>query len=311
MLVAQNVRSRLKRRFWGGHGLSNGEAPTDERIGHSCRVTVDLVRPVGRWVLGTEVLLVLGLSLGQSALYSVVTIIARLTADRPLSQQTATLNASQSARPWLDLAYQLLGIFFALVPVLLAVHLLNRDRTLDPDGLLDRDGLLDQGRSGARRALGLDGRRCGSDLARGGALAAAIGLPGLGLFWVAAHLGVNATLVPASLPALWWAVPVLILSAAQNAILEEVVVVGYLVTRLRQLGWRPGAMIAASALLRGSYHLYQGFGAFVGNAVMGVVFALFFLRTRRVLPLVVAHALLDVVAFVGYALLPRAWFDWL
>jgi hypothetical protein len=36
---------------------------------------------------------------------------------------------------------------------------------------------------------------------------------------------------------------------------------------------------------------------------MGVVFAGFFLRTRRVLPLVVAHALLDIAAFVGYALL--------
>ncbi|MBF9131698.1 CPBP family intramembrane metalloprotease [Plantactinospora sp. S1510] len=280
-------------------------------------MTVDLARPLSRRVLGTEVLLVLGLSLGQSAVYSAVTIIARLTADRPLSQQTATLNASQSARPWLDLTYQLLGIFFALVPVLLAIHLLNRDRPLDRDGLLDREGLLDrngvldQGRGGARWALGLDGRRPGRDLAWGAALAAAIGLPGLGLFWVAAHLGVNANVVPANLPDLWWAVPVLVLSAAQNAILEEVVVVGYLMTRLREMSWRIGAVIAASALLRGSYHLYQGFGAFLGNAVMGVVFGLFFLRTKRVLPLVVAHTLLDVVAFVGYALLPRSWFDWL
>ncbi|GAB3966936.1 CPBP family intramembrane glutamic endopeptidase [Plantactinospora veratri] len=274
-------------------------------------MTVDLARPLSRRVLGTEVLLVLGLSLGQSAVYSAVTIVARLTADRPLSQQTATLNASQSARPWLDLTYQLLGISFALVPVLLAVHLLDRDRILDRDGLLAPDAVPEQRRGGAREVLGLDARRPGPDLAWGAALAAAIGLPGLGLFWIAAHLGVNASVVPASLPDLWWAVPVLVLSAAQNAILEEVVVVGYLMTRLRELGWRIGAVVAASALLRGSYHLYQGFGAFVGNAVMGVVFALFFLRTKRVLPLVVAHTLLDVAAFVGYALLPKEWFDWL
>ena len=238
-------------------------------------------------------LLVLGVSLGQSAIYALVTLAARLTADRPLSQQTATLNASQSPRPWLDLTYQLLNIVFALVPVLLAVHLLNRDR------------------GDARRVLGLDARRPGRDLLWGATLAAAIGLPGVGLFWVAARLGVNASVVPAALPQLWWTVPVLILSAAQNAVLEEVVVVGYLVTRLRNLGWRLGAVIGASAVLRGSYHLYQGLGAFVGNAVMGVVFALFFLRSRRVVPLIVAHTLLDVVAFVGYALLPREWFDWL
>jgi membrane protease YdiL (CAAX protease family) len=61
-------------------------------------------------------------------------------------------------------------------------------------------------------------------------------------------------------------------------------------------------VIAASAVLRGSYHLYQGFGGFIGNAVMGVAFAALFVRTRRVGPLIVAHTILDVVAFVGYAL---------
>ncbi|PZF99767.1 CPBP family intramembrane glutamic endopeptidase [Micromonospora deserti] len=256
-------------------------------------MTLELTRPVSRGTLGTETALVLGLSLGQSAVYAAVSIVAKLTAEGPLSKQTAALNTSASARPWLDLTYQLLGIVFALVPVLLAVHLLARDPG-DP-----------------LRTLGLDARRPGQDLARGAGLAALIGLPGLALFWVAAQLGLNATLVPAALPEIWWAVPVLILAAAQNAVLEEVIVVGYLVTRLRQLQWRVGAIIVTSALLRGSYHLYQGFGAFVGNAVMGVVFSLCYLRTRRVMPLVVAHTLLDVVAFVGYALLPRDWFNWL
>jgi membrane protease YdiL (CAAX protease family) len=256
-------------------------------------VTVDLeqspVRVESRTRLSAEILIVLALSLGQSAIYSLVTIVARLTASAPLSQQTATLNPSQSARPYLDLTYQLLGIFFALIPVALALYLLRSPRSL----------------------LGLDARRPWFDLGWGFALAAAIGLPGLGLVFVAAQLGINANLVPAALPHLWWAVPVLILSAAQNAILEEIVVVGYLVTRLRDLGWKLVWVVLASAVLRGSYHLYQGFGAFLGNAVMGVVFALFFIRTRRVLPLVVAHTLLDVVAFVGYSLLPHSWFSWL
>jgi membrane protease YdiL (CAAX protease family) len=238
-----------------------------------------------------EVLLVLGVSLGQSAIYAMVSITARLTADRPLSQQTATLNASQSPRPYLDLTYQLLGILFALVPVLLAIHLLNRERD-------------------ARATLGLNLRRPAFDLWSGMALAALIGVPGLFLYLGAHRLGINATVVPAALPDLWWAVPVLMLAAAQNAILEEVVVVGYLMTRLEEMGWRVRAIIATSALLRGSYHLYQGFGGFVGNAVMGVIFAFFYLRTRRVVPLVIAHTLLDVVAFIGYTLVKdeTSWF---
>lgn len=275
----------------GDVGAAAGPTPKD--VGQSGAVTVELQRPATRRMLGTETLLVLGLSLGQSAVYATVSIIAKLTADGPLSKQTAALNTSASPRPWLDLTYQLLGIVFALLPVLLAVHLLARDPG-DP-----------------ARTLGLDARRPGQDLARGAGLAALIGLPGLALFWAAAQLGVNATLVPAALPELWWTVPVLILAAVQNSVLEEVIVVGYLVTRLRQLQWRIGAIVATSALLRGSYHLYQGFGAFLGNVVMGVVFSLFYLRTRRVMPLIVAHTLLDVVAFVGYAMLPREWFDWL
>jgi membrane protease YdiL (CAAX protease family) len=94
---------------------------------------------------------------------------------------------------------------------------------------------------------------------------------------------------------------VLVLSAAQNAILEEVLVAGYLLHRLRQLGWSDNRALLVSALLRGSYHLYQGFGGFAGNVAMGLVFGRLYQRWGRVTPLVVAHTLIDVVAFVGYA----------
>jgi membrane protease YdiL (CAAX protease family) len=245
--------------------------------------------PATQSQLRFEVGIVLLLSLGQSAVYSVVSLVAKLTAGRPLSQQTATLNPSQSPRPYLDLTYQLLGIFFAVIPVLLALYLLGRERS----------------------ALGLDLRRPRFDLGWGVLLAAGIGLPGLLLVYAAAKLGINAQIVPAALQPVWWAVPVLILAAIQNAVLEEVIVVGYLITRLRQLGLRPSVVVGLSAVLRGSYHLYQGFGAFVGNAVLGVVFALFFLRFKRVMPLIVAHSLLDIAAFVGYTLLPKAWLSWL
>ncbi|MEV6488220.1 CPBP family intramembrane glutamic endopeptidase [Actinoplanes sp. NPDC051633] len=238
---------------------------------------------------GIEVAIVLLLSLGASAVYAVVSLIAKLTAGPPLSQQTATLNPSQSPRPYLDLTYQMLGIFFALVPVLLALYLLGRRRA----------------------ELGRPFLRPAYDLGWGFGLAAAIGIPGLLLVYVAAQLGLNAQIVPAALQPVWWAVPVLILKAVENAVVEEVIVVGYLMTRLRSLEWRLWHIVAASAVLRGSYHLYQGFGAFVGNAVMGVIFALFFRRSKRVMPLVIAHSLLDIVAFVGYTLLPDSWLSWL
>jgi membrane protease YdiL (CAAX protease family) len=256
-------------------------------------VTVDREAVVGRRTVTVEIVIVLLLSLGQSAVYAVVSLIAKLTAGKPLSQQAAVLNQSQSPRPYLDLTYQLLGIVFALIPVALALYLLARDQ-LQP-----------------RRTLGLTASRPGFDLGWGTLLAAGIGIPGLLLVYVARLLGISADIVPAALQSVWWAIPVLILSAIENAVLEEVIVVGYLITRLRGLGMSLPWIIACSAVLRGSYHLYQGFGAFVGNAVMGVVFALFFLRTKRVMPLIVAHSILDTAAFVGYTLVPQSWLTWL
>ena len=77
--------------------------------------------------LGIETLLVLGVSLGASAVGSVLSIIEKLTRPVPLSSQTTSMNNAQTPdRPWLDLAYQLVNIALPLVAVLLAIYLLNR-----------------------------------------------------------------------------------------------------------------------------------------------------------------------------------------
>jgi membrane protease YdiL (CAAX protease family) len=123
------------------------------------------------------------------------------------------------------------------------------------------------------------------------------------LYIAAFHFGLSLKIVPESLPAVWWRIPVLLLSAAHDGLLEEILVIGYLLRRLGQLGWTPWKAILAAAVLRGSYHLYQGFGAFIGNAVMGVIFGLLYRRWGRVTPLVIAHTLIDAVTFVGYAAL--------
>ncbi|MEU5170659.1 CPBP family intramembrane glutamic endopeptidase [Streptomyces mutomycini] len=247
---------------------------------------------VSRRVLRSETLLVLALSLGASGVSALISFIGSLTKPGGLKDQAATLNGSYApGRPWLDLAWQLFGIASALVPVALVAHLLIREGA----------GL---------RTLGLDRARPWPDLGRGTLVAAGIGSAGLAFYLVARAAGFNLTVVPESLPDVWWKFPVLILSALQNSLVEEVIVVGYLLRRLGQLGWTPMAALVASSVLRGSYHLYQGIGGFIGNLVMGVVFVLLYRRWGRAGPLVVAHALLDIGAFVGYALLAGE-VDWL
>lgn len=240
----------------------------------------------------TETSLVLLVGLGASAIWSALSLLRKAlearAAGTSLSTQTATLNTSRTSLAWLDLVYQLTGIALALVPAALAVHLLGR---------AVRNPL---------RLIGFDGTRKAPDAILGTLLAAVIGVPGLALYLGARALGLNTTVIASALNDHWWTVPVLVLAAAQNALLEEIVMVGYLFTRWSQVGWGRTKVIVASALIRGGYHLYQGLGGFVGNVIMGLVFGWLYTRTRRVMPLVVAHTLLDVVSFVGYAVLaPR------
>ena len=94
----------------------------------------------------------------------------------------------------------------------------------------------------------------------------------------------------------------LVLNSIQAGLLEEVIVVGYLIRRLEQLGWAPMAALVASALLRGSYHLYQGWGGFAGNLLLGAFFGWIYLRRRRVWPLATAHVVVDSLAGIAYIL---------
>jgi membrane protease YdiL (CAAX protease family) len=224
-------------------------------------------------------------SLGASGVYALVSFIGSLTAQQSLGSQHAVLNGSQApGRPLLDLFLQLVSLGSGVAPVLLVFYLLARNG---------------EGPS----SIGVDRSQPGKDLLRGAGLAALIGGSGLGLYLIAYKSGMSLNIVAESLPDVWWRFPVLILSALQNGLLEEVLVIGYLLTRLRRLGVSPLWAVAIAAVLRGSYHLYQGFGGFAGNAVMGVIFGVLFLRWRRATPMIIAHTLIDGVAFVGYALL--------
>jgi membrane protease YdiL (CAAX protease family) len=248
----------------------------------------DAVASSPRWrrVLVIEVWIVFAISLGASGVNALLDLVNDLTVKHiKLSTQHAVLNGSVTRdRPWLDLAYQLFGIATGVVPVILVIYLLHRSRE-------------------SLRTIGVDRSQLRRDVGLGAVLAACVGGAGLALYIGAHAAGANLVVVPTNLGPTWWRVPVLLLSAAQNAIYEEVIVSGYLLHRLRQFGWADNKALATSALLRGSYHLYQGFGGALGNFVMGLIFGRVYQRTGRTLPLIVAHTIMDSVTFVGYVYL--------
>ena len=243
--------------------------------------------------LRAEVIIVLGMTLGQSAVYAAMRLLERYLAEPAIGQQSTTLNPSRNDIDYVDLVYQILGIGFRLFPVALALYLLSSH------------GI------GWRQRLGLTAlrRHWGRDLVTGLGLAAAIGLPGLGLYAAGRALGQTVRINTSGLPDVWWSATILLASAAVIGLLEEALVVGYLVTRMKDMQVSLPWIIAASALLRGGYHLYQGWPMALGNVVMGVVFAWVYHRTGRLGPLILAHWTLDAVAFIGPEFVPQSFLD--
>jgi membrane protease YdiL (CAAX protease family) len=223
-----------------------------------------------RRLLLEEVLVVLSLSLLASAVFAIIDLLSA-----PLRGVTVYA-ADQSTQ----VARQIASFVFGLAPAWLVVYLVRRSG----------EGV---------EAIGLDVREPRRDLALGAALFVVVGLGGLGVYLASVALGVNRFVVPVPPLGHWWTVPVLVLNALEAGMLEEFIAV-YLITRLQQLRLTPAAAVGLSALLRGSYHLYQGWGGFLGNLAMGALFGFVFVRTKRAWPLVIAHVLLDVAAGVGY-----------
>lgn len=240
----------------------------------------ELTDPARR-ALRIEIVVVLAVTFGLSAYSALLNLIESVLLG--LSGQVVALNPRRSPFSLIDLGLNLVWVFQLSAWGALAIY------------LLWRSGI-------ALRSIGLGRPRWRPDLLGGVGLAALIGVPGLALYQIARLLGMNANVEPAELYDTWWRIPVLLLTALANGWAEEVIVVGYLITRLRQLRVSPVTAVVATSVLRGLYHLYQGFGAGLGNLAMGVVFGYVYLRTGRLWPLIVAHALIDAVAFVGYAL---------
>ncbi|MCX4096598.1 CPBP family intramembrane glutamic endopeptidase [Nocardia sp. alder85J] len=237
-----------------------------------------------RSAIRLEIVIVLIVTFGLSGASAALSLVESALAPGGLGGQKVALNPSRATESTIDLLFQLLSALRLLGWAALGLY------------LLWRSGI-------GPRLIGLARPRLRGDVLPGAALAAVIGLPGLALYLIAHALGLSVTIVPASLGDHWWRLPALVLSAIANAVAEEVLVVGYLITRLRALDWSPRRSLLASALLRGSYHLYQGLGGGLGNLVMGVIFGGFWQRSTRLWPLILAHATIDSVAYIGYTVL--------
>jgi membrane protease YdiL (CAAX protease family) len=83
-----------------------------------------------------------------------------------------------------------------------------------------------------------------------------------------------------------------------NPFFEELIVRAYLMTEVSAL---TGSWILAAALslvVQFSYHLYYGWEGAIGLSFVFLVYAIYYARTRKATPIIVAHGIFDILALV-------------
>lgn len=91
----------------------------------------------------------------------------------------------------------------------------------------------------------------------------------------------------------------LVLYATINPIFEEFILVGYIVTAIRE---KYGLLISLilSVGFRLSFHIYQGPIILLSSLPMGIIFTIYFWHKRSIVPLIIAHGLMDFLSFLVF-----------
>jgi membrane protease YdiL (CAAX protease family) len=83
-----------------------------------------------------------------------------------------------------------------------------------------------------------------------------------------------------------------------NPFFEELIVRAYLMTEVRALTGSATLAAAISVALQTTYHLYYGWEGALSLAFQFLVFAIYYAKTRKATPVIVAHGAFDLLSLV-------------
>jgi membrane protease YdiL (CAAX protease family) len=98
----------------------------------------------------------------------------------------------------------------------------------------------------------------------------------------------------------WESVCFLVAALLANSFAEEIVMRGYLIDRFERLFSKTWLAVGLAAMLFGSYHIYQGWLGAIEGVVIGIVFGIWFARTRRLAAPIIAHTISNLLLVIFY-----------
>jgi len=94
----------------------------------------------------------------------------------------------------------------------------------------------------------------------------------------------------------------MIIFAFVNPFFEELIVRAYVMTEVKALTGSAAIAIMASTLLQMGYHFYQGAPLAFSHGAAFLVFSIYYAKTKRIMPVILAHLFGDVGGALMYAL---------
>lgn len=93
-----------------------------------------------------------------------------------------------------------------------------------------------------------------------------------------------------------------VVASCANGFAEELAMRSYLLVRICELSGSKWVAAILTTALFAAYHSYQGRYGIVSAAALGAVFAAYFIKTKRLWPVAIAHALIDVVGLLQFVI---------
>jgi membrane protease YdiL (CAAX protease family) len=85
-----------------------------------------------------------------------------------------------------------------------------------------------------------------------------------------------------------------------NPFYEELIVRAYAMTEIEFLSGSKIAAIVISTLFQSSYHLYQGLFPALMTIPIFLIYSLYFSRYKKIMPVIIAHLIVDMAALVWH-----------
>jgi len=85
-----------------------------------------------------------------------------------------------------------------------------------------------------------------------------------------------------------------------NPFFEELIVRAYVITEIKFLTGSMAKAVMVSTLLQTSYHFYQGTPAAIAHGATFLIFSIYYAKTNRIAPVILAHLYSDVYGALWY-----------